>query len=293
VRQIQQAQQTGGTLYIPPSLVIPLWYYTCISRNVVSLESSDVPAQQSPITQVDDDQLTQAGTLQWLPQFYLTLLLNVTKLIINKSFRQEISIQAAFTFNSYYQLESEQSPKIAEPVLQSNIILNGDIFHKIQKEFLKTDPNCATVISAHYWLTAQVLSYFRNNLNLFVWEIAAVVPAGFLALNLVRHNLLSSFLVWVGATLPIALIIAFSRPLVVKALQRVTTINSQNLDDWAWRLICIISSMIVGGMQVSLLMPLLSLVLSMLTPKILKPILSFIWPHLGKLIGRLLSRLPF
>ena len=38
VAQIQQAQKTGSTLYIPPNLLIPLWYYTCISHNVVPEE---------------------------------------------------------------------------------------------------------------------------------------------------------------------------------------------------------------------------------------------------------------
>ena len=35
VEQIQQAQRTGVSLYIPPKLIIPLWYYVCFSNNVV------------------------------------------------------------------------------------------------------------------------------------------------------------------------------------------------------------------------------------------------------------------
>ncbi|WP_375469407.1 hypothetical protein [uncultured Nostoc sp.] len=35
VEQIQQAQKTGVSLYIPSKLIIPLWYYACFSSNVV------------------------------------------------------------------------------------------------------------------------------------------------------------------------------------------------------------------------------------------------------------------
>ncbi len=42
VEQIQQAQKTGVSLYIPPKLIIPLWYYACFSNNAVFVKKKEI-----------------------------------------------------------------------------------------------------------------------------------------------------------------------------------------------------------------------------------------------------------
>ncbi|WP_066425543.1 hypothetical protein [Anabaena sp. 4-3] len=284
VQQIQQAKATGKNLYIPPSLLIPLCYYTCISYNPISIQFHYSEAEtltHAAAEKRDNQHLNHPKKITWLPVFYILLLFNIVNFIFNREIRQQVSLQTEFTFNSYYQ---------EEIVLQSNIFLHGDIFHKIQHNFLNTNPNCARVISAHYWLTEEILSYFRKNLNILVWEIASLVPAGFLAYHLHSGHWFSSIATWIGATLGIAC----SRPLLVSFLQRFTPIQAKNLNDWAWGVISTISSMIVSGFQgLSNINPFLMLFISLLTPEIVKPILRFIWPQVGKLTIRLLSFLPF
>lgn len=46
VEQIQQAQKTGVSLYIPPKVIIPLWYYACFGNNVVFANKKEVTEKE-------------------------------------------------------------------------------------------------------------------------------------------------------------------------------------------------------------------------------------------------------
>ncbi|MBH8574248.1 hypothetical protein I8752_14720 [Nostocaceae cyanobacterium CENA369] len=327
VKQIQQAQKTGSTLYIPPSLLIPLWYYTCISYNFVPENEEGITVKQPAIEvaqtwekekhrkilrrfysekvlresfpQIADvysqnfqgkrreknqnSDLNHYPKIQNLPIFYSSIIFNILKIIIKRSFRKEIILQTEFTFNSYYR--QEQSADIdEEPVLQSTVFFNGDVFHKIKKDFLETNSQFSTVVSAHYWLAEQVLSYFRSNFNLLIWELASLVPAGILAINLHLANWTLSFATWLGTTI----LLATFRSGLLNQLQRRTTIHWKYLDYFAWELTCLIPAIKIAttnGYQALLMM-----ILSPLVPPVSKRLLAFIWPQIGKLmIRRLLS----
>lgn len=271
VEQIQQAQKTGNSLYIPPSLLIPLWYYTCVSYNVVPKE------QKSQIKNFKDSQ-----TIQPLPIFYTSLIIKIVKIIFNKSFRQEIILQTEFTFNTYYSQEESAAIKDEEPVLQSTIFFNGDVFHKIKKDFLETNLELSNIISAHYWLSEQVLSYFQTNLNLLVWEVATFVPAGFLAHNLYPQNWALSIVAWIGATIGLAII----RSGLIGQLQKRTAIKSKYLDYLAWEIICLIPAIAINFVGFHRLQALLMMVLSPVLPLVSKRVLAFIWLRMGKLFMR-------
>ncbi|QSJ16195.1 hypothetical protein JYQ62_31295 [Nostoc sp. UHCC 0702] len=269
IAQIQQAQKIGNTLYIPPSLLIQLWSYTCISHNVV-------PEEKYKIKKLNSSTKKQPLTI-----FYTILTFKILKVIFNKSFRQEIILQTEFTFNSYYtQEESAVTVKDEEPILQTTIFLNGDVFHKIKKDFLEKNFQFSDIISAHYWLSEQVLSYFQTNLNLLVWEVAAFVPAGLLAHNVFPTNWGLSIVTWVGATIGLIIIRSGLRG----QLQKRTAIKSKYLDYLAWEIICLIPAIQVvtaNGLQALLMM-----VLSPVLPLVSKRLLAFIWPQVGKLFIR-------
>ena len=209
------------------------------------------------------------------------MIFKIFKLIFNRSFRQEIILQTEFTFNSYYSQEkSTATVKNEEPILQSTIFLNGDVFHKIKKDFLETNFQFSDIISAHYWLSEQVLSYFQTNLNLLVWEVAAFVPAGLLAHNVFPTNWGLSIVTWVGATIGLIIIRSGLRG----QLQTRTAIKSKYLDYLAWEIICLIPAIQVvtaNGLQALLMM-----VLSPVLPLVSKRLLAFIWPQVGKLFIR-------
>lgn len=270
VAQIQQAQKTGSTLYIPLNLLIPLWYYTCISYNVV-------PEAKNPIKK-----LNSSAKIPSLPIFYIRLIWNISKIIFNKRFRQEIILQTELTFNSYYQQEEfAVTIKDAEPILQSIIFLDGDIFHKIQKDFLEKNSQLSNVISAHYWLCEQVLNYFQTNLNLLVWEVAAFVPAGFLAHDLYPKNWGLSIITWVVAIIGFVTI----RFWLIGQRQKLTSINSKYLDYFVWELFCLIPAAI-NIVRDNSLQALIIMVLSLLLPPVSKHFLALIWPQVGKLLMR-------
>ncbi|MBD2250368.1 hypothetical protein [Nostoc parmelioides] len=274
VEQIQEAKNKGTTLEIPLKLLLPLWYYTCFSHNVVSTKKEK-----------DATSITVTNS-------YTIFLINILQAFWSKSLQKNTSLQPGFTFTSYYQQEQLQSVDAhkQERVLQSVVLFHGDILHKIKWDLLNNNFDCQKIVTAHYWLIEQILGALRSKLNLLVWEIAAIVPAGFLAYSSHSVNGLTSIITWIGATITIA----FSRPVLVKILRRFTTIKSENIDNWAWAIVCSVSGIISHGVgELSNLYLLLLLILSWLTPEIVKPTLRYVWPLLGKFMIRSLSRLPF
>ncbi|WP_414753600.1 hypothetical protein [Anabaena sp. CCY 9910] len=273
VEQIQEAKSKGTALEIPLKLLLPLWYYSCFSHNVVSTNKEE------------------GGARKTVTKSYIIFLINILQAFWSKSLQNNASLQPGFTFTSYYQPEQLQSVDThkQERVLQSVVLFHGDIFHKIKWDLLNNNFDCQKIVAAHYWLIEQILGALRNKLNLLVWEIAAIVPAGFLAYNSHSVNGLTSIITWIGATITIA----FSRPVLVKILRRFTTLKSGNLDNWAWAIVCSVSGIIFYGFEeLSDIYLLLLLILSWLTPEIVKRTLRYIWPQLGKFMIRSLSRLP-
>lgn len=323
VKQIQQAKKNGGTLYIPPSLLIPLWYYTCVSHNVIPATAVSVTESwnaknweegwkyrkilrrfySEKVLRKGFPQIAYISSAKFpehkedkhkLPDFYYStqsqpifilnsiIIFNIFKLFLNRTFQNKIILQTEFTFNSYLLSNSANE----EPVFQSSIFLNGDVFHKIRKDCLELNSQFSPVISAHYWLCEQILNYFRTNFSLLTWEVASLVPAGIFAHNLYPANWRFSIVTWLGATIVLATI----RFGLFSQLQRRTAINFKYLDYLAWELTCLISAISVAttnGFQALLMM-----LLSPLIPPVLKRLLAFIWPQIGKLIMRqLLSRI--
>ena len=274
VEQIQEARNKGISNEIPPKLLLPLWYCTCFSHNFVP-------------TRKEED-----GTRITVTKSYTIFLINILQAFWSKSLQKNTSLQPGFTFTSYYQQEQLQSVDAhkQERVLQSVVLFHGDILHKIKWDLLNNNFDCQKIVAAHYWLIEQILGALRSKLNLLVWEIAAIVPAGFLAYNSHSINGLTSVITWIGATITIA----FSRPILVKILRRFTTLKSENLDNWVWAIVCSVSGIISHGVgELSNIYLLLLLILSWLTPEIVKRTLRYIWPLLGKFMIRSLSRLPF
>ncbi|MEH1851979.1 MAG: hypothetical protein V7L11_09895 [Nostoc sp.] len=266
VEQIQQAQKIGISLYIPPKLIISLWYYACFSKNIV-IENKK---------QITEKQFNKV--------FYFIVIVNLLKLFLSKTARDKIALQPGVTFNSYYQQPQSNSDTYKEEdiILQSTILLHGDIFNKIKWNFMQNS-NCSIIISAHYWLTEQVLSSFRTKLNLLVWEVASLFPAALVVYNLYPANLMISIFAWIGFTI----LFATTRYVLVSQLQRRTSINSKFITWWAWSLICLIPSIFIGATSGfknvnALLLPLLSLI----APKLAEYILNFTGPRVGKLLIR-------
>ena len=87
--------------------------------------------------------------------------------------RCKTSLQSGITFNFYYKQAELDSAAYEDKniILQGVVLPHGDIFHKIKWNFMQSS-NCSTIISAHYWLTEQILNCFRTKLNLLVWEVA-------------------------------------------------------------------------------------------------------------------------
>ncbi|MEH2437953.1 MAG: hypothetical protein V7K25_27635 [Nostoc sp.] len=270
VEQIQQAQKSGVSLYIPPKLIIPLWYYACFSNNVVLGKQKEIAEKQ-----VNNF-------------FYVIVIVNIIKFFLSKTARCKTSLQSGITFNSYYKQSELASDAYGNKdiILQSVVLIYGDIFHKIKWNFIQNS-NCSTIISAHYWLTEQLLNCFRTKLNLLVWEVASLFPAGFVAYNLYPANGILSIFAWIGFTI----LFATTRYVLVNQLQRHASINSKFIDWLVWTLICLIPSIVAGTTNRfidvnALLLPFISLYV----PKVGDYILTFIWPQIGKLIiRRLLS----
>ncbi|MEH1893490.1 MAG: hypothetical protein V7K92_30120 [Nostoc sp.] len=270
IEQIQQAQKTGVSLYIPPKLIIPLWYYAWFSNNVVFGNKKEIT----------DKKVSNF--------FFVTAIVNIIKFFLSKTARGKTSLQSGITFNSYYE-QAELASNAYEDkdiILQSTVLVHGDIFHKIKLNFMQ-NPNCSRIVSAHYWLTEQILNCFRTKLNLLVWEIASLFPAGFAAYSLYPANVILLIFAWIGFTV----LFATTRYVLVNQLQRRTSINSKFINWFAWTLIYLIPSVVVGATSSfsdvnALLVPFSSLI----APKFAEYILSFIRLRIGKLIiRRLLS----
>jgi hypothetical protein len=270
VEQIQQAQKTGVSLYIPPKVIIPLWYYACFGNNVVFGNKKEV---------------TEKEVSNF---FYVTVIVNIIKSFLSKTARGKVSLQSGITFNSYY----EQSESVSDAyeqkdiILQSTVLLHGDIFHKIKLDFMQNS-NCSTIISAHYWLTEQILSCFRTKLNLLVWEVASLFPAGLLVSSLYTSNGILSIFALIGFTI----LFATTRYILVNQLQRRTSINSKFINWFAWTLICLISIVVVAAIDnFSDVNALLFSFLSLIAPKLAEYILNFIRPRIWKIIFMLISK---
>ncbi|ACC83221.1 hypothetical protein [Nostoc punctiforme] len=266
VEQIQQAQKTGVSLYIPPKVIIPLWYYACFGNNVVFANKKEVTEKE-----VSDF-------------FYVTVIVNILKYFLSKTAPGKASLQSGLTFNSYYEQPELASNAYKEKdiILQSTVLIHGDIFHKIKLDFMQNS-NCSTIISAHYWLTEEILSCFRTKLNLLVWEIASLFPAGLVVSSLYTANAILSIFALISFTI----LFATTRYVLINQLQRRTSINSKFINWLAWTLICIIPIFVVGAIHSfrdvnALFLSLLSLI----APKLTEYILNFIRPRVGKLILR-------
>ncbi|MBD2522564.1 hypothetical protein [Nostoc sp. FACHB-133] len=270
VEQIQQAQKTGVSLYIPPKLIIPLLYYACFGKNVVFGNKKEV---------------TEKEVSNF---FYVTVIVNIIKSFLSKTARGKASLESGLTFNSYYEQPESVSDTYKEKdiILQSTVLLHGDIFHKIKLDFIQNS-NCSTIISAHYWLTEQILSCFRTKLNPLVWEIASLFPAGLIVSSLYTANAILSIFAFIGFTI----LFATTRYVLINQLQRRTSINSKFINWLAWTLICIIPIFVVSAIHSFRDVNALFLsFLSLIAPKISEYILNFIRPISGKFIlRRLLS----
>jgi hypothetical protein len=269
VEQIQQAQKTGVSLYIPPQMIIPLCYYACFGNNVVFGKKKEITEKQ-------------VGDF-----FYVIFLVNIIKSFLSKTAWKKTSLQSGLTFNSYYE-EAESASDAYEDkdiILQSTVLIHGDIFHKIKLDFMQNS-NCSTIVSAHYWLTEQILSCFRTKLNLLVWEVASLFPAGFVVYSLYPVNVMISIFAWIGITI----LFATTRYVLVNQLQRHTSINSKFINWLAWTLICLIPIVVGGAINSfsdinAFLLPFSSLI----APKVTEYILNFIKPRIWKIIFTLVS----
>ncbi len=253
VNEIQQAQKTGSSLYIPPGLLVPLWYCTCFSNNLVQERKSEILRKQVPI-------------------FDVIFIVNLIKLFLSKTLQGETTLQSGITLNSYY----DQGI-----VLQSIIIFNGDIFHKIRRDFL-LNSNCSTIVSAHYWLTEQLLSYLQTSLNLLTWELASLFPAGFLVWKsfLVESvGVALSIFAWLG----ISIVFATIRYLLVNKVEKWIPINSKYLNWLVWGLTCFTPSIFFNSLNYTDF--LLLLFLSLLGP-LLERAFSFILSQVAKRLMR-------
>ncbi|MBD2678276.1 MULTISPECIES: hypothetical protein [Nostoc] len=257
IEQIQQAKENSVSLEIPPKLIIYLWYYSCFSSHLVF-------ENQNSISQ--------------------NLYLRIFQIFFSKTAQQETSLQSGINFNSYYKHDNSASDTYEDEdiILQTTVIFNGDIFHKIKHNFLQNS-NFSKVVSAHYWLTEQLISSLQIQPNLLIWEIASSFTAGFVVYNLNPANAMLSIFTWLGLTI----LFATTRYVLANQFKRLTSINSKFINWLAWALVCLIPTIAIGGIhgftEINvLLLPLLSVI----APKLVEYILSFIQPRVGKLILR-------
>jgi hypothetical protein len=258
VKQILQAQKTGCSLYIAPRLLVPFWYYTFCNSNIVQTNQPEILSNKSQNS-------------------YVVVIIDILRLLLSKSLSNKTNLQSGLTFNCYYQQPQIAASIYEKPdiVLQSTIFLSGDIFHKIRRDFLQ-DTNCLIIVSAHYWLIEQLLSYLRKKLNLLAWELASFAPTSFVAEKLyqAQAGIPLSILAWLVATIVFAII----RYVLANKLQRFTSIGSKYVNWIAWGITCIIPSVILSSAWNILLFVLVSLIV----PLLVKWVLNFILPRIGK-----------
>lgn len=227
VEQIQQAKNTGSSLDIPPKLLLSLWYYTCFSQNFVPV-SKRKDTKNQPVN-----------------KSYIFFVVNILKALRNKSQHKQITLPAGFTFTSYYQPEQFSAGDYPQQdcVLQSVVLLHGDIFHKVKQDFLLDNLDSQKIISAHYWLTEQILAALRSRLNLLVWELSSLVASLLVTWNIFElkifylpNNIIIFVLIWLVLTILLASIRYFS----AKQLRAVNSIKSQYLNWLSWGITCVI-----------------------------------------------------
>ena len=159
---------------------------------------------------------------------------------------------SGITFYSYYHESLENS--LTEPTLvndtwrkvRSVVSLDGDVIQQIRKDFLQ-DFNCAATTSAHYWFSDQVLSPFRDNLNLLVWQIALIIPA---LITLIVNVLIFSRANIVS--LGLFQLVMFLSPVVtlvyywlINLLQKRFSNNFKHLDEIVAWVLCLLSSSVL------------------------------------------------
>ncbi|HEY9804393.1 MAG TPA: hypothetical protein V6D25_28935 [Leptolyngbyaceae cyanobacterium] len=277
VEQIQQAKITGISLEIPPKLLLSLWYYACFNHNFV-------PASKG-----------QDNTNKSVTKSYTLFVVNILKAFWNKSLQKTTNLPAGFTFTSYYQGEEfsvADSPQ-QDCVLQSVVLLHGDILHKIKRDFLQYNLDCQKVISAHYWLTEQILGGLRSSLNLLVWELSSLVTSLFLTWNIfdlnipyLRINIIIFILIWLFLTI----LIASARYFFANRLREDNSINNQYWHRLSWWISGILPSIFliifnIGREKIYISTVLLSLI-APLMPTVAKLSLNFIVPKLGRFVVR-------
>ncbi|WP_445631685.1 hypothetical protein [Nostoc sp. DSM 114167] len=276
LKQIEEAREIGCSLYIPPKLLAYLWYYNCFSDKIC-LNKNVTPYTKLVVTK------------NKLKIFDNSFIGNFIKLFWSKSLQNKSRLQYGLTFNSYYREDTSALYfwKEQDIIVQSNILFYGDIIHKIRSDFIQNS-QCLNIVYVHYWLIEQILSCLRSKLNLLVWEIASLFPAGFLVYNLHPANWMLVIFAWLGLTI----LFATTRYIVVNQFQSRTSINSKFINRLIWTLICFIPSVFVASTSfrnfTALFLPLFSLIV----PKLVEYILSFTWGRVVKLImGPLLRNL--
>ncbi|MBD2499439.1 hypothetical protein [Anabaena azotica] len=277
VEQIQQAKITGISLEIPPKLLLSLWYYACFN-------SSFVPVSKG-----------QDNNNKSLTKSYTFFVVNILKAFWHKFLQKNITLAAGFTFTSCYQREelSVADPLQEDCILQSVVLFHGDILHKIKRDFLQYNLDSQKIISAHYWLTEQILAGLRSSLNLLVWELSSLVTSVFLTWNIfdlnipyLRRNIITFILVLLFLTISIA----SSRSLFANRLREDKSINNQywhRLSWWISTILPTISLIIfnIGREKIYISTVLLSLI-TPLMPIVAKLSLNFILPRLGRFVVR-------
>ncbi|BCL35422.1 hypothetical protein [Nostoc sp. MS1] len=273
VEQIQQAKNTGTALDIPPKILLPLWYYSCFSYNLVSIKE-EKNTQSQPVT-----------------KSYIVFIINIFKAFWNKSLQQKVSLPVGFTFTSYYQSKPLSSTDYLQQdcVLQSVILFHGDILHKIKQDFLQNNLECQKIASAHYWLSEQILSALRSKLNLLVWELSALVTSFFFTWNILEYlnkNILVFILIWLFLTV----VLASARYFIAKELRADRNIKFQYLNWLSWGITCVIPILFLTSFSISRglvnIGTFLSPLIASLIPIGARRILSFTLPRLAKFMMR-------
>ncbi|MFW9259354.1 hypothetical protein RRG12_11595 [Nostoc sp. CALU 546] len=264
LKQIEEARKIGCSLYVPPKLLAYIWYYNCF-RDKIYFSQNTVQDKKlvinKKIFKIFDD----------------TFIVSFIKLFWNKSLQNKLALQYGVTFNFYYQEDTSGLYfwKEQDIVLQSNVLFYGDIIHKIKSDFIQ-NPECLNIVSVHYWLIEQILSYLRTKLNLFAWELASLFPATFFAWKLhLAQSLTLSLSILAG--LVTSFVFAIVRYWLVNQLPRWTSISSQSRNWLAWGLTCITSSIFVFTLNDFLFL----LFLSLIGP-LLKWVFSIIVGQIGK-----------
>lgn len=277
VEQIQQAKITGISLHIPSKLLLSLWYYACFNHNFV-------PASKG-----------QDNTNKPVTKSYSLFVVNILKAFWNKSLQNNTNLPTGFTFTSCYQREefSVANSLQEDCVLQSVVLFHGDILHKIKWDLLQYNLDCQKVISAHYWLTEQILGGLRSSLNLLVWELSSLVTSVFLTWNIfdlnilyLRRNIIVFILIWIFLTI----LIASSRYFFANRLGEDNSIKNQYWNRLSWWISGILPTIFliifnVGREKMYISTVLLSLS-APLMPIVAKLSLNFILPRLGRFVLR-------